>query len=177
MTAALSDERVIEVWVAYETGAESLKALAERFGITVHALRRLAHDHGWVRAHQDAPERPTSWFNKPCPGLGECPDRAELIARSWMLAQKQIDDIEMQFADIGDGENRKRLNAVQYARALGVMVRVLKDLAALDRTVRSQGGDATEQGGVSSDGLRDELARRLAAIETGRNTADTVGQS
>lgn len=174
MAASLSDDEMLELWGAYETGDESLKHLAARFGVTLYALRNLAEHHGWKRARKSEPARPMSWLNKPCPGLGECPERSELIAQSWLLAQKQIDEIELQFADHDDEPGRKIPAPMAHARALGVLVRVLKDLAALDRAACGEGSRDEGQGRIDTDGLRTELARRVAAIRKGQNARDAA---
>lgn len=168
MSQPLSDDELIALWEAYEAGEASPKTLAQRFGLSIAALRRLAQTHGWQLPQHAAATRPSSWLNKPCPGLGDCPERAELVARSWVLAQQQIDDIETQFADAEPDAERKPPNPVTQARALGVVVRVLKDLVALDRAARLESATDDPQSSNTSDSLRDELARRLAAIQKGR---------
>ena len=175
MTTALSDDDLLALWEAYEAGRDSMKTLAARFDLSVYALRRLAEENGWTRTRSASLTRPMSWLHKPCPGLGECPERSELIAQSWVLAQRQIDEIDLQFADADDGPNAKRVNPVTQARALGVVVRVLKDLVALDRAAKAESATDDTQGGVNSDGLRDELARRLAAIQSARTSDASSG--
>lgn len=179
MVSSVSDEDVLAIWEAYEAGQDSPATLAARFGISLSALRRLAADHGWTRPASCGSARPVSWVNKPCPGLAECPERSELVAQSWVLAQQQIDEIEISFAGLDEDDDhvpgRKRQGPVHHARALGVVVRVLKDLVALDRATRGDASEAQGQGGANSDGLRDELARRVAAIRQGGNARASSG--
>jgi hypothetical protein len=120
-------------------------------------------------------------MGKPCTGLGECPERAALIARAWAAAHVQINEIEMRMTQIG-AYKEKAARASDDARAVATLVRTLKDLTGLDkaeaegRKPKNNGASDDQHGqgegspSFASD-LADELARRLAGLRKRGSTA------
>ena len=173
----LTSQQASEMRRLYENSPLTLNAIASQVGVSTQTVQIYSRHQGWhPRRGGKAPEgpRPMRWMGKPCTGLGECPERAALIARAWAVAHVQINEIEMRMTQLG-GAEEKPLTASDDARAVATLVRTLKDLTALDKA-EAGGGKANEKGapndakapaGTASDfasDLADELARRLAGL-------------
>jgi hypothetical protein len=108
-----------------------------------------------------------SWRGRVCPGLRDCPERSVQVAKAWSAAEAQVEAIAALGLEAPD----------KAARALAIMVRTLKELAAIDaEAARLREGLAMPRdaaAGVAQeprafhdlDTLREELARRLRACE------------
>lgn len=115
--------------------------------------------------------RPIIWQGNPCTGLSACPERSALIGKLWASVSRQIARID---AAHGEFVHRGAPNAGEaegYAKLIATLARSLRELAALDASLqeKSQQDQAAHDisAGNNADALRDELAKRLAALETG----------
>jgi hypothetical protein len=180
----LTRDQAVEMRRLYENSALSLNAIASQVGVSPATIQIYSRSQGWhPRRGGKAPDgpRPLRWMGKPCTGLGECPERAALIARAWAAAHVQINEIEMRMTQIGAYEE-KAARASDDARAVATLVRTLKDLTGLDkaeaegRKPKNNGASDDQHGqgegspSFASD-LADELARRLAGLRKRGSTA------
>lgn len=95
--------------------------------------------------------------------------RGHLLGRLWRAAERQLDEIEQRL-HAGDAEAAPRLpaDAEKDARALAVLARTLRELAALEadahKTRKARADDDTVR---DLDAFRRELARRLDRLRAG----------
>ncbi|MGL4323014.1 MAG: hypothetical protein ACRCTD_03155, partial [Beijerinckiaceae bacterium] len=127
-----------------------------------------------AEAEMAAEARPVAWQGKICTGLLACPERTVLIAKLWASVQRQIARIDGVHGDfVARGGPPHAGEAEGYAKLIASLARSLRELANLDAALqdRDQPGKATEKSGLPGGGMpdrdafREELARRLAALE------------
>jgi hypothetical protein len=101
------------------------------------------------------------------PGARRRSGRGTLVARLWRSAEQQVDDIEARLARVDQLPAEQEGNA----RALGALVKTLRELAAFDETQASRQPKKTKQPTASAhdddpvprdiDEFRRELARKM----------------
>jgi hypothetical protein len=88
-------------------------------------------------------------------------DRAAVVQKLWESAERQVVDLHGRVMSAGlDADERER-----DGRVLAVMVKTMRELAALDEATLASHDDASEQGDRRDiDEFRRELARRIDAL-------------
>jgi hypothetical protein len=92
--------------------------------------------------------------------------RAAIVDKLWQSAERQVEDIHKRVTSAGlEPDERER-----DARMLSVLVKTLRDLAALDDTTMVAGHDKPDDQSDARDidEFRRELARRIDALVAGR---------
>jgi AcrR family transcriptional regulator len=97
--------------------------------------------------------------------------RALLVARIWRAAEKQVRDIEKRMARSGHQPDERERDA----RLLAVLVKTLRELAAIDpppagRAGKSDSGSEDDEHPRDLEEFRRELARRMDAVAGQRTT-------
>jgi hypothetical protein len=94
--------------------------------------------------------------------------RAIIIDQLWQSAARQVADIHARVLSAGlEADERER-----DARMLSVVVKTLRDLAALDDTLRTAHDDRSDPSDTRDiDDFRRELARRIDALVAARSGA------
>jgi hypothetical protein len=169
----LTDEQLVEMRKLYEHSRLTLPEIAQQIDVSQSTIQIYARKQHWrLRRPQKAPEgeRPRRYHGQPCTGLPECPERTAIVARAWAAAHAQISEIEtrmaaMRLASAADETEAKKLRAQDDARAIGLLVRTIKDLTALDRA---------EKGGLSDKAEGDAHARNTDAQNADAQNADAA---
>jgi AcrR family transcriptional regulator len=113
------------------------------------------------------------------PGRAGAAGHKALVGRLWCTARAQVDAVEQRLAQAGQQPEERESDA----RMLAVLVKTLRELAALDEA-RANARKETRQGGARNrakadddrppqdiDEFRRELARRMDAIAARREAA------
>lgn len=102
--------------------------------------------------------------------------RARLLARLWFAAERQVDEIEARMGEAPPGDVARRVDAEKDAKALALLTRTLRELAAIEdeaRGTKGRGKGSARKGATGTEGdtngadvrdrdaFRRELARRL----------------
>lgn len=180
---APTPEAIAEARRLYEHTRVPMQAIAELLGISKSTLNLRIRDWGWTRRQGRIPvgmppvvagggDRPPGGSAMapdaaPLPGLSPAGGRRELIARLVARIEAEIAKVERLLMraglnpGLGDGSEAERA-----ARTLGVLVRSLRELAALERgTVPDEDEEGPSR---DADAYRRELAAALDRVLAGR---------
>jgi hypothetical protein len=140
--------------------------------------KRLPRSENSATPSPDDSARQAAGAHESPPDASPAQRRAALVARLWDAAERQIADVERRLGDAaGDSAGRER-----DARALAVLVRVLKELSGFDAP-DGDGPAATESCDDdierAVDECRAQLARLVAGLREGGSGpgADSGGDS
>ncbi|MFK8252240.1 hypothetical protein [Ancylobacter terrae] len=181
---APTPEAIAEARRLYEHSRVPMQAIAELLGISKSTLNLRIRDWGWKRrqgriplhmpaAGEAAPDAAAPAGSAahpdaaPLPGLSPAGGRRELIARLVARIETEIARIERLLLRAGlnpgvaDGSEAERA-----ARTLGVLVRSLRELAALERGTAPD--EDEEEPTRDADAYRRELAAALDRVLAGR---------
>lgn len=163
---------------AAKTGPAKTRSAKTRSAKTRPAKRRRAKARtGTAESRAGALQAPAAAdARKPAAkahGPDAPPPRARLIARLWRAAERQVADIEARIRGAASGAGaapRPAADAEKDARALALLARTLRELAAAEDEVRNGTARDNAATGDADDTVRDldafrrELARRLERL-------------
>lgn len=145
----------------YEHEQWSAAAIAKECGVTPGTIARWARADQWSRAPGEASE-------------GNAPiDRRALVARAWRNAERQLRAVEKRLRAHGAEDGPLD----ESARLIATLVKTLRELAALDRTLAEEGGmhgKQTAEPGSGEiprdlDAFYEELAKRMDRLRQHRD--------
>lgn len=119
--------------------------------------------------------QPSPWQGQPCTGLADCPERTALIARLWASVSRQIARIDAAHAAfVANGGLPNAAEAEGHAKLIAALARTMRELATLDAALQDKSREERAAHDSNStrnaDAFRDELAKRLAALDAGSKT-------
>ncbi len=145
---------------------QKLAIIAKKYGLTVQKIAAHAKREGWpLRYEKQKAVRPTT--------AQRLADPATLRRRLTALVERQIAEIEGRLADGSESRDHER-----DARTLSNLTRTLDKLIELKRAAASDLAEAKrtrqskekDEGAKAEHALRQDLARRLARIASGRSS-------
>ncbi|HSI42395.1 MAG TPA: hypothetical protein VLA00_17755 [Xanthobacteraceae bacterium] len=154
----LSPEAVDEARRLYEHSRVPLTRIAEGLGISRSTLNQYRRRWGWVPRGQRIPEG-----EAPTPPPDTRANRRALIARLAARVEREIAAVEQLIAAAGLQPGAGN-DAERAARTLAVLVRTLRELAALER---AEPPSEDEEEPRDADTYRRELAATLDRLLAG----------
>ena len=95
------------------------------------------------------------------------PARKRLVARLWVTAEKQVDEIEARLSTLGDDPQALE----REAKTLAIIARTVRDLVAIDAETQVNNKAAPQRDDAparSIDDFRNELALKLDQLRAER---------
>jgi hypothetical protein len=137
----------------YEQAQESVAQIAASIGISAITLSRKAKTEGWLlrSLKSGKPAKP-----KP-------PSTRDTLRRLKDILQSRLGQLEGQITEIGAEINA--LSNERDIRATNTLVRTLEKVLELEHKERKQRSRRSRETRKFNDAERDELARRIAALE------------
>jgi hypothetical protein len=155
-----------EIARAYHGGAETLIAIAARFGIAKQTLQQYARRHGWP-ARGPAGRLPRQGIASP----GTVAARGSLLRRLYSLMDSHVTVMEHRMQNrldrLAKGEEVPPLEYERDTRQIGVLVKSIDQLTEIESDfARSADGKSyvptADELFAEADRFRRELAERLA---------------
>ncbi|MCS0494194.1 hypothetical protein [Ancylobacter mangrovi] len=161
---SISPEALEEARRLYEGASLPLWAVASRLGVSRSTLHRRAKRWGWRRGNAYRPCAPPGQSAGSAPTSPELP-RPVLIRRLVTRVENEIAAVERLIARAGLVEGGAA-EAERAARTLAILVRSLRELAALEKDGPAR--DEDEAGLRDADAFRRELGETLERVLAGR---------
>ena len=168
----ISPAVLLEVRRLYEETDVSVARIAVLLGINRRTIFRHAERHGWRARRLDERFRPgVPLADPPAPALeegipAEALPRGELIARLVRRIEAEIAAVERLVAKAGrERETDGVAETERAARTLAILVRSLRELAALEKDEPGGDDDAARDADAFRRELGETLERVLAAGE------------
>ncbi|MCK0209031.1 hypothetical protein MWN33_13420 [Starkeya koreensis] len=181
----ISPAALVEARRLYEETAVPVESIAVLLGVHKTTIFRHARREGWRSRRLDSPSRPLALAGRPAPppasaavhyptaaeAGGETAPRRALIGRLIHRIEAEIAAIE-RLIGLGGGAavtpEASPADAERAARTLAVLVRTLRELAALDKA----GPDGDEDDASrDADAFRRELGDTLERVLAGREAS------
>ena len=169
---AVAPEAVEEARRLYETTRVPVQQVADLLGISKSTLNRRAREWGW---HSRAERIPiVTPPGRPVDGAPAAPPlvpRGELVARLVARIEGEIAAVERIIAHAGLATGAQAASdAERAARTLGLLVKSLRELAAIERAEAQAEAEETEEDDSVRDvaAYRRELAAALERVLAGR---------
>lgn len=142
---APAKKRRAEARRLYEIDHLPTSAVAAQCGLTRATITRWAREDGWARKTE-------------APPIDEPLDRRALVSRAWRNAERQLRIVEKRLRQHAQDDASVPLD--ESARLIATLVKTLRELAALDRTLAEQ----TDQHGPRAPHERSDIPRDLDAF-------------
>jgi chromosome segregation ATPase len=147
-----------DIRARYEAATETVAQIAADIDTTPHKLTLRARAEGWLL-------RTTQKTKKPKPQ-----NTRDTIRRLKELLQNRLTHLESQLSEIGAEVNA--LARERDIRATNTLVRTLEKVLELEHKDRKQRSHRARHTRKLNDTERDELARRIAALQTEPQAVD-----
>lgn len=199
MVQRLTKGARVEIRRLYETGEISIRAVAERAGVSTATLSRRAKAEGWHRAKPTAKPAPSKAASAETTAPGTAPAshdpqpseaaaapprlptrkaQKELATRLYRALIKKLDQMETRMAN---GEDRTAQDEERETRALGTMIRnfekVTEAVSDIDRRRQAAKPASARSAGSDAERMRREIAERLERLHIPGNAPERSGNS
>ena len=143
----------------YEQAQETVAQIAASININAHALTRKAKAEGWLMRSLKSGK----------PAKPKPPSTRDTLRRLKDILQSRLAQLEGQITEIGAEINA--LSNERDIRATNTLVRTLEKVLELEHKERKQRSRRARETRKFNDAEREELARRIAALEPEEDSA------
>jgi hypothetical protein len=166
---AADAKRLQKIKKAY-LGELGVAEIAVEFGTTKQAIAMLARLQGWPLRNGTTGKPPTMPKQPTAETRGDIATPKQLGLRLRRIIASEIADIESKTESKDDAEREKTV------RRLASLTRSLDKLKLIKKPEQEKSADGKTKRGKADDGMRAELARRLARIVAGDAPDDVSGE-